>query len=205
MNRLQIFGVVATVLALGVWQPSSAVAQARQQRINPQRPPAEAGQTQLLLDRFSRRASDALKLDNNGARRLNEELQSFLAERESLVTRRRAVRQELNQLARQAPGDETRVGELLDELMQIQLREAELNVDEQRRLSEFMSPLQRARLLILRQRMAQQVLQQQGVQDRSNPPPRGVQPKDDPGGSEESSPSPPGSSGRPPAWSRIGA
>ena len=208
MNRLRILATTATVIALGVWQPSPAAAQARQQRVNPgQRAPAErAGQTRLLLDRFSRRASDALRLDSNGARRLNEELQSFLTERESLTTRRRAVRRELNQLARTTPEDESRIGELLDELMQIQLQEAELNVEEQRRLSEFMTPLQRARLLYLRQRLAQQALQQQdgGPQDRSEPPPRGVRPKDDPDGSSDS-PSESEPIGWPPGLSLIGA
>ena len=203
MSHLRSLVFTATVVAVGVWQPSPTLAQARQQRMNPQRPPAETGQTRLLMESFSRRASDALTLDSNGARRLREELQHFLEERESLAIRRRAVRQELNQLARQAPGDETRIGELLDELMQIQLREAQLNIEEQRHLSDFMTPLQRARLLYLRQRMAQQVLQ--GAQERSQPPPRGVQPKDDPGGSGGSSSSESGSSSWPPAWSRIGA
>ena len=207
MNRLRILATAATVIALGVWQPSAAAAQARQQRVNPgQRAPAErAGQTRLLLDRFSRRASDALRLDSNGARRLNEELQYFLTERASLTRRSRAVRQELNQLARTTPEDESRIGELLDELMKIQLQEAELNVEEQRRLSEFMTPLQRARLLYLRQRLAQQALRQQGgLQDRSEPPARGVRPKDDPDGSS-GSPSESEPLGWPSGLSLIGA
>lgn len=187
MNRLGIMAAAA-LIAVGLGVQSPAAAQSRQQRLNPaqRQAPETSAQTRVLVDRFSRRAADALRLDDAGARRLNEELRRFLDERQELMRRRRALRQELDRVVRGTPADESRVGELLEELMRIELRQAELNIEEQRRLAEFMTPLQRARLLYLRQRLAQQAIRTPRERADTDPPPRGVQPRDTTGGESDS-------------------
>ena len=76
----------------------------------------------------------------------------------------------------QAPADETRVGQLLDELLALEGQVAMIPVDEQRRLSAFLSPLQRARYLYLRQRLVRQALDRRGA--RTDVPPRDDLPRD---------------------------
>lgn len=116
-----------------------------------------------LTDRFSQRVAQALRLDEERARRLRETLQESRERRQELAVRRRALLTELSELAHRDRVDQDRVALLLDVLVGMQVREAEINVDEQRRLGEFMDPLERARLLWLRQRFLQQARQRRGL------------------------------------------
>jgi Spy/CpxP family protein refolding chaperone len=172
MRRVRNLGIIVAVLAvaapLDAQQPRG-----RQQRA---RPPsaAQSRQAEQLLDRFSRRAAEALQLNDEAARGLTQTMQRFRGERETLRVRRQALRQELAQVVGRAPEDEGRVAELLDELLELEVRRAELDVREQQELSEFLSPIQRARLIYLRQRLAQQAMERQRM--RGGPPPDGPPP-----------------------------
>lgn len=173
-----LLGLLALLVAAG----PLAAQQSRQQRVQP-RPQrsGERDQSEQLLDRFALRVTEALHLDDEQSRRLAEELHVSRAARERLTNQRRTIRRQLNQLVRSPSADEARIGRLLDEFLELYRREAELNIEEQARLAEFLTPLQRARLFYLRQRLAQQALDRDRQQtDRL--PDRGLQERDpDPG------------------------
>jgi hypothetical protein len=133
-------------------------------------------QAEVLMERFAQRVAQALHLDGGQARRLQRELQTSRRERASIAARTRDVRRELNQLIQQGSVDEGRIGQLLDELLDLQAQAAMIPIDEQRRLSAFLSPLQRARYLYLRQRLVRQALDRQGA--RTDVPPRDDLPRD---------------------------
>ncbi|MFQ5890396.1 MAG: hypothetical protein ACE5JR_10135 [Gemmatimonadota bacterium] len=118
-------------------------------------PRAVSDRVAELERRFVRRVSEALSLDEDGRHRLARTLEDTRAERRRAAERRAAVRRELADLVAAPHPDEARVAKLLDEWAGLQLREAEIFRQEQRRLAEFLSPVQRARFVYLRQRFAQ--------------------------------------------------
>jgi hypothetical protein len=139
----------------------------------------EAGQganAAELTDRFSDRVAQALHLDESRAERLRSMLQRSREERQALAARRRSLFGDLAEVARGDKVDQERVAQLLDEVLRTQVQEAEINVDEQRRLSEFMAPLERARLLWLRQRFLQQARRRGQDLRRNNQIPRDRRP-----------------------------
>lgn len=105
-----------------------------------------------LERRFLQRVGEALELGEAERRRLGEALAATRVDRRRNLERRRALRAELEEAVTAAEPDQTRVARLLDEWSEVQLREAEIFRDEQRRLAAFLTPVQRARFLYLRQR-----------------------------------------------------
>lgn len=128
----------------------------------------QSGSAAQLTDRFAVRASQALRLDADRSERLRAALQRSREMRQELAAHRQRLFRELGELARRDQVDQQRIDELLEEVLQTQMREAEINVDEQRRLSEFMAPLERARLLWMRQRFLQQARRQGQDLQRDN-------------------------------------
>ncbi len=121
-----------------------------------------------LTDRFAKRVAEALHLDDERARRLRAELQRSREMRGDVAARRRSLLRDLGELVRRDRVDQERVAQLLDDVLRLQVREAEINLDEQRRLSDFMVAQERARFLYLRQRLLQQA-RRRGVQQQRNP------------------------------------
>jgi hypothetical protein len=176
-RRGGVLVLLTSLLALGVCVPGMAAAQQRQQRAAGRQPAAQTpGQAEALMQRFGQRVAQGLQLDVEQTRRLQRELQISRRERLRITVRTRELRRELNQLIQTSPADDGRIGRLLDELMTLGLQAAQIPVDEQRRLSVFLSPLQRARYLYLRQRLTRQALDRQGVQ--TDVPPRGLLERD---------------------------
>lgn len=134
-----------------------------------------------LTDRFANRVAEALHLDEERARRLRAELQRSREMRSDVAARRRSLVRELGELVRRDRVDQERVARLLDDVLRLQVAEAEINLDEQRRLSDFMVPQERARFLYLRQRLLQQARRWGGQQQRNplrgdrRPPPAAEQ------------------------------
>lgn len=101
--------------------------------------------------------------------------------RSDVAARRRSMVRELGELVRRDRVDQERVARLLDDVLRLQVAEAEINLDEQRRLSDFMVPQERARFLYLRQRLLQQARRRGGQQQRNplrgdrRPPPAAEQ------------------------------
>ena len=72
--------------------------------------------------------------------------QLAMQERDERVALRRAI------LAGQ-DADQQRIGESLDRVLELQRRRAQLQIDEQRALGTFMTPLQRARYAALQEQL----------------------------------------------------
>ncbi len=121
-----------------------------------------------LTDRFAKRVAEALHLDDERARRLRAELQRSREMRGDVAARRRSLLRDLGELVRRDRVDQARVAQLLDNVLRLQVREAEINLDEQQRLSDFLAPQERARFLYLRQRLLQQA-RRRGAQQPRNP------------------------------------
>lgn len=142
----------------------------RQSRATPrQMDPNAARQGRMLLDRFAERAGQALRLSDDQTRRLQRELQASREARARTTAQARVVRQELSRLIRESSSGESRIEALLDEAMDLEVALAQIAVDEQRRLAEFLTPVQRARILWLRQRLAREAIQR-----GNRPPPNGL-------------------------------
>ena len=180
VRRVQLMAPIAIALTLGAHLPLTAQvrgatqrqsrATQRQERAPQRRTDANtARQGRLLLDRFAARAAEALRLDDDQTRRLQRELQASREQRARLTAQSRVVRQELGHLIQESSSDESRIEALLDEAMQLEVAVAQIAVDEQRRLAEFLTPVQRARVIWLRQRLARQAAQR-----RDRPPSDGV-------------------------------
>lgn len=166
--KAALVAALAVAGLLGTVAGAQAQAGSARQRVAPRstavQPPDER-QREALIDRFARRAGQALGLSAEGTQRLRAELQTTRLERARITARVRTIRQELARLVREPAGDEARIAELLDEAMALEVRAAQVLVDEQHRLSEFLTPVQRARVLWLRQRMAR------AAPDRTRPGP----------------------------------
>lgn len=164
-------GLAITLALAAATAEISAQAQSSQQRTAPQDEARNARPGQVLLDRFAQRVGRALRLDREQTRRLLSELQTSREERTRIAAQARAIRQELQRLVRESSTDEDRIARLLDEAAELEVASARIAVDEQRRLAEFLSPIQRARFLWVRQRLAQEALRQ-----TDTVPPRGILP-----------------------------
>lgn len=162
----------ALFLAAGLAAPGAAWGQETDRELGPR--------VEEMERRFLQRAGEALGIGQGERRRLGEALRRTREERLEAARRRREVRSELQELARAADPDQQRIARLLDEWGELQAREAEIFRHEQRRLAEFLTPLQRARFLYLRHRFLQAAArrtaepragEQPGADERRRPAP----------------------------------
>ncbi|MDX1396741.1 MAG: hypothetical protein R3195_20340 [Gemmatimonadota bacterium] len=155
-----VLGLV-TLAALVVASPAEAQARGatqRESRALPGQNDAQTREGRALLDRMAQRIGRSIGLTADQTQRLQRELQSSRERRAIIAGRARLVRQELGLLAREQSTDETRMSELLDEAVGLEIEAAEVAADEQRRLAEFLTPTQRVRVMWLRQRLTQEAL-----------------------------------------------
>lgn len=125
------------------------------------RAPGEA-----LVERFGARVGQALGLERAERERLVAELQRSRRERAALAQRRRELLRELSGLVAANAPDQQRVERLFRELLELRVHQAEVDLEEDRRLAEFLTPLQRARLFHLKQRLAERALDRGGTDRR---------------------------------------
>ena len=158
--RRSVFGLL-TLAALAAASPVDAQtrgATQRESRVAPGENDAQTREGRALLDRMAQRIGRSIGLSADQTQRLQRELQSSRERRAIIAGRARLVRQELGLLAREGSTDETRMSELLDEAVRLEIEAAEVAADEQRRLAEFLTPTQRVRVMWLRQRLTQEAL-----------------------------------------------
>jgi len=165
------------VCLLALVTASAATAQARgttqrQSRTTPGQNDAastNARQGRTLLNRFAQRAGRALGLSPDQTHRLQSELQASREARARITAQARVVRQELARMVRESSTDETRMGELLTEAVQLEVAIAEVAADEQARLGRFLTPTQRVRIMWLRQRLVQEALRRRDTLPAGDP------------------------------------
>jgi hypothetical protein len=130
---------------------------------------------QLVQQAFRARVRDVLKIDQEKTRRLFQTDQSFNRQRAQLVQSERQTRIALA-AAMQDSGavDQGKIDQYINQLIQAPRKRAELLEAEQKELSTFLTPLQRAQFLGLRDRLNErmrQLNQADSVGRRGQPPP----------------------------------
>lgn len=146
-------------------------AAASQERQGPPRPPPDRSvdslrerveqrreQAQRLREqvqqRFGERVKEELNLTDDQAARLRTTTESFAKQRGELRTREHALRRALaDQLRPGIAANNDSVAKLTEQLVDLRIRYAETFRGELRDLSGFLTPVQRARLFSMRERL----------------------------------------------------
>ncbi|MDQ3137751.1 MAG: hypothetical protein M3Q93_09200 [Gemmatimonadota bacterium] len=132
------------------------------QEPGPVRPRAEELRRRVR-ERVAERIRDDLELTSEQMRRLRATVGSHAVQRRDLEARQRVLRRALGgQLRPGVAASPDSVGRLTDELMAVRVRYAESFRDEQAELAAFLDPIQRARVMLLRERLADRARQSRG-------------------------------------------
>lgn len=156
--------LVASLVAIG-----TAPAQNQQQKapLNPRRQMLE----QRLRERTGEVVKQRLQLNDDQMRRLQASNQQFEVQRTGLVTRERNIRRELRQqIMAGDKANQNKVAELLDQTFVLERQRLDLVQNEQRELSKFLTPVQRAKLFGLQNELRRrtQELKNRQMQRRPN-------------------------------------
>lgn len=104
--------------------------------------------------RFAERVRQELKLTDDQATRLKATAEQYATKRREIRTREHDVRRALtSQLQPGIAADNDSIAHLTDDLVGLRLRYVENFRDELQDLSKFLTPVQRARLVIMRERL----------------------------------------------------
>jgi periplasmic protein CpxP/Spy len=164
-----------TLLALtitGFAQVLGAQGQAPPPGPNPRREMLE----QRLRERTGEIVQRRLQLSDAQMKQLQATNRQFEQQRGSLLMREREVRHELRtQILSGDKADQQKVGQLLDQTMQLERQRLELMQNEQRELAKFLTPVQRAKLFGLQNELRRRTQElRRGPMQGRHPPPRGA-------------------------------
>jgi capsule polysaccharide export protein KpsE/RkpR len=107
-----------------------------------------------VQQRFAERVKEELKLTGDQASRLRTTTESFAGQRQELRTREHALRKALaDQLRPGIAANNDSVAKLTEQLVDLRVRYAETFRGELKDLSGFLTPVQRARLFSMRERL----------------------------------------------------
>ena len=107
-----------------------------------------------VRERFAERVQQDLNLTSDQMRQLRGTVGKFGARRREMESRQRTLREALaGQLRPGLGATPDSVARLTDELMGLRVRYAETFREEQAELARFLDPVQRARILVLRERL----------------------------------------------------
>ena len=121
---------------------------------------------QRLRTGVARVVKQRIGLNDEQMSRLAQSNARFDARRREMVREERARRVELRrQILAGDAADQKRIAESLDQILTLQRRRIDLQIEEQHDLATFMSPMQRARYLALQEQLRRRV---EGI--RSNRP-----------------------------------
>ena len=168
------FGLFTISLAFGVCCLTMAVAPAHAQRADRlqaqqgAQPPAGALERQFR-ERFAEVVRRRLNLNESQMQRLGQVNDRFERDRMMLLRDERRARQALRaEVLAGDSADQGKVSNLLDDLLKIQRRRLDLTESEQKELSAFMSPIQRAKYFGIQDELRQRLetIRQQRQQQR---------------------------------------
>lgn len=114
-------------------------------------PPRRAAMEQQLRRALWTATKRRVGLTEPQMARLGDVARGLEPRRAALMQRERTARRALRQEMTAAQPNQSRVGELLDEMQRVQRARLELVESEQRQLAAFMSPVQRARYFALQE------------------------------------------------------
>ena len=158
------------ILALGLALASAPV---RAQEPAPGRPRAEELRRRVR-ERLAERVRQQLDLTDDQMRQLRSTVGKFGGRRRDMEARQRSLREALAGELRPGVGaSRDSVARLTDELMELRVRYAESFREEQRELARYLDPVQRARIMVLRERLVERGREFRGrraFMDRRAPP-----------------------------------
>jgi LTXXQ motif family protein len=118
---------------------------------------------QRIQARFAARVQQDLGLTNEQTAKLRANSETFGARRRELRTREHALRDALDaQLRPGVAANQDSVTKLTDALIDLRISSAQASRDEMKDLSKFLNPVQRARLLLMRERFYHRVKEAHG-------------------------------------------
>ncbi|MDX2185250.1 MAG: hypothetical protein SFW08_14825 [Gemmatimonadaceae bacterium] len=124
----------------------------------PQDPAQRRMIEQRLRERFGEVVRRQLALDDNQFRRLRETNREFEGQRRSLAERERGARMSIrSELDRGDAADDAKVSAQMQELLKVQRERLSLAEQEDAKLSEFLSPAQRAKYFGLQDQLRRRV------------------------------------------------
>jgi hypothetical protein len=166
MMRRSMVGVLILLMAL-------ATAPLHSQEPGVGRPRLEELRRRVR-ERFAERVQQDLNLTNDQMRQLRGTVGKFGVRRRDMESRQRTLREALaGQLRPGLGASPDSVARLTDELMGLRVHYAETFREEQAELSRFLDPVQRARILVLRERLLERgrgFLGRRPLMERRAPP-----------------------------------
>ena len=136
---LAVVAVTTTAPTLGAQQPRGAAAPRAEQR---------------LRQRVAAIVREQLGLDEAQVRQLRETSARYEGERRQLALRDRELRQQLrDELQGGASANQDRVSRALDRMLEVQRTRVDIVEREQRDLAKFLTPVQRAKYLVLQDQL----------------------------------------------------
>ena len=119
-----------------------------------------------IEERFAQRVQEQLGLTDEQTTRLRATSREYGGRRQALEDRERALRQALSgQLRPGVAADQDSVARLTRDLVELRVSYAETWRDEMSELSRFLTPVQRAQLYVMRDRLLRRV---QEIRDERN-------------------------------------
>jgi hypothetical protein len=118
---------------------------------------------QRIEERFAARVQQDLGLTNEQTAKLRASSQTFGARRRELRSRERTLRDALDgQLRPGVAANQDSVTKLTDALVELRITSAQAAREEMKDLSKYLNPVQRARLLLMRERFYHRVKEAYG-------------------------------------------
>lgn len=137
-------------------------------------PPARPQLERQVRQRIARVVQERLALTDAQMQRLEATNRRFEERRRTLLEAEREARRELRaQLEAGDRADQKRVSELLDRLLSCQDQRLALVREEQRELAGYLTPVQRAKYLVLQDQLRRRVEEMRGQRRGGGPPRRG--------------------------------
>lgn len=130
---------------VGRLNPGRAAGRAENQANQPLR--------QQVKQAFQARVRQELNLDQPKMRRLNQTEQNFTRQRSEIGQNERQTRQALATAMQDSTPDQGKIDGYINQLIQVQRKRADLLEAEQKELSSFLTPMQRAQYLSLNQQL----------------------------------------------------
>jgi protein CpxP len=109
---------------------------------------------QRIEERFASRVQQQLGLTNEQTAKLRATSQQFGARRRELHTRHRQLREALSaQLQPGVAAKQDSVAKLTDAMIELRIASAQVTRDEMREVAKYLTPVQRARFFVMRDRL----------------------------------------------------
>jgi hypothetical protein len=157
MTRTSLWIAAGALVTLGSAMPAQA--RGRRDAQIAATPAERQVQERRIRQAFENVVRRQLKLDDEKMRQLRQSQSKFERQRRQLNAEERQARLALRAAMQDSAGrDQARISQSLDQLVAAQRRRADLLEAEQKELSSFLTPMQRAQYLSLQERAARRLL-----------------------------------------------